>query len=158
MDGRGRMVAEALRYSRAVLDVPALATQALVDGCESRAGPALVGLRKPTSTEVWEEFYRLLAELHHELPSLDEAYDVLVGESVRALAAGEVEPIDGARRIYRLWWSRDPAVDAERWRCARPFVALEDDWADDPSNRPVCEREIVEAARALLPIVRTSKT
>jgi hypothetical protein len=54
-------------------DVPALATEALVRGCEAASVAVVAGLSRPTRSEIEDELPDILRELDVTLPSKREA-------------------------------------------------------------------------------------
>ncbi|MBK7877901.1 MAG: hypothetical protein IPJ77_19655 [Planctomycetes bacterium] len=118
-------------------------------GCSGPALAELGALRDPPRCDVRELVDRALDELVALRPSAADACLHVARAHARAIVSGEVEAVEGARRIVHEVWDQARELDD---RGLAPFVYWEDEWydADSPERVAFCEAAIVEAAKDLL--------
>ena len=129
-------------------NVPALATDALVDGCGASSVAVLAGLSRPTGSEIEEQLPALLRELGVTLPSERDAVKVAVDGLAREIVSGTVPPAAGAAGMasYVRTFQDDDTI----WDQLAVFYGLAIEL--DEENRPssVLDPEIVDATSTLL--------
>ncbi len=125
-------------------DLPDIAAEALVDGADSPALRGLAGTLRVDYQEARDVFYRVCDELDIEIPEPAAARWHLVYAAASAIVTGDIAPVTGASQIWDEW----PGLEMPR--ALAPFVGLASAWDDDPTHRAEYERDIVEAAAALL--------
>ena len=125
-------------------ELPKVALDAMVDGCESPSLEILAGLTKAQSADARDLFDRALVELRIPMPSKREAAQRLACEAGQSILDGAVTPYEGARSIWKLSVLSDeniPELD--------PFEYAASEWEDRPADRTFFENAIVDVARDL---------
>ena len=129
-------------------DLPALAANAMVTGCDSPSLRLLAGVvGRPTSAEVQGLAERCLHEFGIELPTLEETSSWLVNHWLKLIRKGVTTPYRGAAEIASLsgeWWNQ-PC-----WIQLRPFIGLASEWDDHPDHRDEFDQAIRDEAAKLL--------
>jgi len=126
--------------------VPEFAIAALEAGYDGRQLRWIAGLTRPTRADL----EAIMNDMFHELgqsPITDtrKAGTRLAAKFCQQIVAGEIEPYDGARRI---WKSIYYALGCPKELV--PFVALASEWEDVPESRRKYDKEILAAAREFL--------
>jgi hypothetical protein len=85
-----------------------LAIQALEDGCDDASVAVIAGSKATTRGEIEDELPRLLRAVGKRLPSEDEALKTLVDDCAWRIANGELDPVQGARTMWRFLGQRGP--------------------------------------------------
>lgn len=131
-------------------DVPQLAIDALLRGCQSTSVAVIAGLDRPTRRDVEDELPALLGELGLSLPSRGAALKTVVDDVAREIVVGTVAPYQGARQI----WAYEALSESERepklWEQFRPFIGLASQREDYPDHAAEYDAEIIGEARTLL--------
>lgn len=123
--------------------LPGLATDALVRGVDSPSLRELAGTPERAHEDARDLFITACHELGIAIPTPDQARWSLAYEWAQAIVAGELTPIDGARRI---WWQAWEHLG--RPNDLTPFVAFASEWEDDPDHQVEYDDDIRrEAAR-----------
>ena len=130
-------------------DVPFVATEALVRGCNAESVAVLAGLQRPTTADVLDELPALLEELRVSLPERREALKIHVDAVARDIVLGVVTPRVGAIQIGSASYGDERG---ELWDQFATFVGLAVEY--DEENRPASELdpETVAGAKALLAV------
>jgi hypothetical protein len=132
-------------------DVPPLAVQALLRGCDSPSVAVLAGLNRPTLGDIEVELRDLLLELRISRPSQRAALKAMVDHVAHGIVAGTVAPNQGARQIWAYENELDSAWNEPALREQfRPFVGLASQQEDDPDHASQYDAEIVGEAQALI--------
>jgi hypothetical protein len=138
-------------------DVPALATDALVRGCESTAIAVLAGLRRPTRLEVEDELPAVLRAVGRYLPPWWRAVEVCVNVWAHEIATGRLPPYDGAEQILSACrsWSVEHEVRDQLAELEGLVFEWEQPWLKKGRWRrrrsaSTIESQIVAAANALI--------
>jgi hypothetical protein len=129
-------------------DVPALAMDALADGCDVTEVAVLAGLNRPTRRDVEDELVPLLRRLRIERPTRLGALKTLVDACAAGIVDGSISPAAGAHRLWQ-WagiYDRDEALYAQ----FRRFIGLASMCEDDEEHHQHYEAQIVEEAATLL--------
>ena len=124
-------------------DVPMVATEALVHGCNAMSVAVLAGLQRPTSADIEEELPALLEELRVSLPERREALKIHVDAVARDIVLGVVTPSVGASQISSASYA---AERGELWDQFATFVGLALEYEEE--NRPAAELDPVTVADA----------
>src|SRR4051812_17010266 len=105
----------------------------------------------PTRADVEEYLPRVLHELRRRRPSPAEALKVLVDLTAHQIVAGELDPLEGAYGIWRLWgYSREGDDRSPEWADFRPFIGLASECDDPGPHVAKYKRDIIKEAAALL--------
>ena len=106
--------------------------------CESWLRPGPVTRRRT------DLFLKAMKEVGLEVPSPDAARRGMVRSWAAQIVDGELDPYEGARRIWCQGW--EPLGSPPDLTV---FVGLASEWEDDPESREAYESEIIAAAREL---------
>jgi hypothetical protein len=128
-------------------DVPALATEALVRGCEAASVAVVAGLSRPTRSEIEDELPEILRELDVTLPSKREALKTHVDPVARDIVNGSLTPPAGANEIFVTYLDY---ADQRLWDQFVVLYSLADEYREENRPASVLDQETVAAARALL--------
>jgi hypothetical protein len=129
-------------------DVPAVATDALVRGCEASEVAVLAGLRRPSRVEVEDELSALLRRLGMGRPGPRRALKTVVDACAQRMVDGRVSPVAGARTLWS--WAMEFHREDHVFEQLAIFVGLASEWDDDEPRRAAYEADMLEEARALL--------
>jgi hypothetical protein len=128
--------------------VPALAIDALTEGCAAAEVAVLAGLSKPTRREVEDELTPLLQRLRVARPDRLGALKTVVDSCAKRMVEGTLSPSAGA---HRLWlWATEVDHGGELFGQLAVFVGLASVWEDQKDSRAAYEVEMVEEARKLV--------
>ena len=133
----------------------AFAVEALAADLDSPSLRVLAGESRPTRDTVDPLFRRALSELGFGALGEEQARLVVARSHASRIVAGEVPPYDGAKAI---WQECDPTRADDPLQVFRSLASEHEDYRFAAESRPGgydealrrCEREIVDAARALL--------
>jgi hypothetical protein len=125
--------------------LPEIARRALADGEEGPALRALAALRDPARSEVGSLFEDALDETGHRAMGLEEAGTLVAGDLAAKVLAGELSPVEGARRIAWDVWDRCRTLEH-----LGIFVTLMERWDGERDHCEVIEEAIRREARKLL--------
>lgn len=128
--------------------VPAIAEQALDRGCRSDAVAVLAGASGESRRSIDDLLAPVLREAGLEMPSEDEALKIIIDDVASKILANDVEPIDGARRIWAI--ASERGFEEPVWSQVRPFVGLASEWEDHSEDRLHYESEIADEAKAMI--------
>jgi hypothetical protein len=129
-------------------DVPAVAIDALAQGCEVPEVAVLAGLRRPSRLDVEDELSPLLRRLRVVRPDQRRAMKTVVDACAQRMVDGGMSPSAGARALWR--WAMEFHRDDLIFEQLAIFVGLASEWDDDEGHRAVYEAEMLEEAQALL--------
>ena len=129
-------------------DLPAAATQALVNGYDGPALREIAGTANPLLRDVADLFERALDELGARRPSRKEAALILARGYAARIVDGSLSPYAGAKAIWRECACEVRPDD----HTLDPFIYWADEFEDtrDPERRRLCESAIVDSARQLV--------
>ena len=126
-------------------DLSSVAIDAIEAGYDAQSLQMLAGLTAAQSDEAGVLFDRALAELHITVPSKRKAAKKVALEAMISILDGTVTPYGGARRIWQLCrLLEEPLPELD------PFIYAASEWEDRPGDRRFFDKEIVDAARAIL--------
>jgi hypothetical protein len=125
------------------------ATQALAAGCDDASIVSIASIaasKATTREEIEVELPQVLHAFGRRRPSEQESLKTLVDDCAWRIASGEVDPVQGAWRMWSFWTNEDES--SEFYDQVRVFVDLV---CDTPASH-VAEHgdEIVAEARAFL--------
>jgi hypothetical protein len=129
-------------------ELPAIATQVLVDGFDGSALCELAGETNPTLSDATGQFEKALDEIHASKLSPKEAVFVLAKIYSKQILDGSLKPYEGAKIIWRdlsyVIRPDDHTLDS--------FVYWADEFenADDFQRRIYCHAAIFESARKFI--------
>jgi hypothetical protein len=121
-------------------DAIKFAIQLLADGDTNPLTMQLASLSEASPSDRDMAFRLLESVLEHRgytVPSQEDAYFCIGLDMVDRISNGDVDPVEGARRIWQVVWSRYHFAEFA------PFVALLDEVEEARSDRD--RRTIVEA-------------
>jgi hypothetical protein len=141
-----------LAASKVVLDLagpetlPTIATDALVDGCDSPSLRMLAGVADAQSDEARSLFATALAELELPFPTARDAVMILATDIATKVLDGTTAPFLGAQQV----WELSLRAPREHLPQLDTFVYAASEWEDRPEDRNIFAEGIVAAARDLL--------
>lgn len=116
--------AQWLIHGAILVDLPAIAVDALSAGWDSPTLRVLAGMPGNDAREARDAFLRAVEELRRQLPTRDQGAARLVRFYSAAIADGRLKPISGARAVASLGYDFGDHVLSE----IMIFVGLEDEW------------------------------
>jgi len=125
-------------------ELPAIALRMVEAGFDSPAACELASLRDPTLRDAGALFEQALAALGRPPMARVRAFTLVQEALLRTVAAGEVDPLEGARKLHLLW------LDLQCPEDLAIFVGLEDEASEHPEARAEIAREIRLHATRLL--------
>jgi hypothetical protein len=130
-------------------ELPELAVKALQAGFDSQSLRLLAGELRPAWADCEPLFERALHDLGIQYQPRPEAGFALALHYARGIASGELDPYQGARRIW-LDVANEFINNPTIWDELRVFVHLASDWIEIPAQRTDIEREIRDEAKKLV--------
>jgi hypothetical protein len=127
-----------------LIDLPAIAVDALGAGWDSPTLRVLAGVPGNDPRDTRDAFLRAVEELHRQLPTPYQAAARLVRFYSAAIADGRLKPISGAQAVASLGYDFGDDVMSD----IMTFVGLEDEWLGQGGrSRDDVAAAIVTAAR-----------
>ena len=140
-------LAQALRQigKLAAETLPDVAIQALGRGFDGPALRELAGLQRPTEQDIGNLFERALKEVGCLPISKREAGLIVANDIAQDIINGNIEPYEGARRIWWDIWDQNRELDE-----LKVFVGLASGYEEEPSHRQEYIVDIIKEARKLI--------
>jgi hypothetical protein len=141
-----------LAASKIVLDLagpetlPTIATDALVDGCDSPSLRILAGIANAQSDEARSLFAQALGELELPFPTARDAVMILATDIATKVLDGTTTPFLGAQQI----WELSLRAPQEHLPQLDTFIYAASEWEDRPEDGNIFAEGVVAAARDLL--------
>ena len=124
------------------------ATQALEAGCDEPSIASIAGSKATTRGEIEVELPRVLRAFGKSRPSQERALKTLVDDCAWRIANGEVDPVEGA---WRMWsFSANEDESPEFFDQVRLFIGLASKCDNPGPHVAQHRREIVAEARSFL--------
>jgi hypothetical protein len=125
--------------------LPDVAIQALRRGFDGSALRELAGLQKPTKQDIGDLFDRALKEVECLPISKREASLIVAKNIAQEIINGNIEPYEGARRIWWDIWDQNRELDE-----LKVFVGLASGYEDEPNHQQKYANDIIKEARKLI--------
>ena len=125
--------------------LPDVAIQALEKGFDGPALRELAGLQKLTERDLGNLFELALKEVGRLPMSKREAGLIVAKNIAQEIINGNIEPYEGARRIWWDIWEQNRELDE-----LKVFVGLASGYEDEPDHRHEYVDDILKEARKLI--------
>ena len=126
-------------------ELPGIAITALESGLDGTALRETAGLFRPTIRDAGTIFKRALEEMGCKPITKLQAGVYWAKEIAGQIVTGEIDPYEGACRIWSDVWQ-----ECDRPEQLTPLVALASEYEDDFARRPLYAEDIIREAQKLL--------
>ncbi|NIZ90330.1 hypothetical protein [Kineococcus rubinsiae] len=145
VEGLRRARARALLRLLTPEQMPAWATEALVNGYDSPLLGEVAGMDGGDARDVRDAFTAALDELGAPTLTEEDALWEMSRAWAHAAVEGTMTPYEAARRIWL-----DASFDLDQPDALMRFVGPASEWEDNPEHRAAYDADILQAARDLL--------